>query len=205
MLRAREAEGQFGTSRPSEIRPPHTTVGTCHGTWLRRGDPARGQRGGLRTEIAARDAGKPAAKILRAGALASRSPLQRNNSGRRDRESDDVCTDPRARHPRAEPSGLAAGGPDDKLRGDPRTSGRDEAVLQRHIRPEMVGSADRDGKAVTTRQNALSSRIAAHSPGERMARDPRLPLPRRARAQGAVALHLDDPQRQPSARRAATG
>src|SRR5918995_6498263 len=36
VLRAREAAGPFGTSRPSEIRPLHTTVGTCHGTWLRR-------------------------------------------------------------------------------------------------------------------------------------------------------------------------
>ena len=63
------------------------------------GRPARGQRGGLRTEIAAWDAGKPAAKILRAGALASRSPRfgseepakrtsRRTTSGRKDRESD---------------------------------------------------------------------------------------------------------------------
>ena len=39
VLRAREAAGQFGwLSHPSEIRPLHTTVGTCHSTWLRQGD-----------------------------------------------------------------------------------------------------------------------------------------------------------------------
>ena len=89
------------SSRPSEIRPPHTTMGTVPRHMVGQRNPARGQRGGLRTEIAGWDAGTPAfLKSTRAGALASRSPrvsaLQepakrsspRSNSGRKDRESD---------------------------------------------------------------------------------------------------------------------
>ena len=117
VLRTREAEGQFGrlpSSRPSEIRPPHTTTGPCHGTTRDRVDPACGEAEGLRTEIAGWDAGTPAfSKLKRAGALASRSPrrrlfssppsepLSRTSSGRKDRESDDACDRaPRKQKPR---------------------------------------------------------------------------------------------------------
>ena len=74
----------------SQIRPPHTTTGTCHGTWSRRGDPARGQRGGLRPEIAGWDAGTPAFSNSEPAPWRPAPLFEASNSGRKDRESDNA-------------------------------------------------------------------------------------------------------------------
>ena len=98
--RPKANSGKLATASPSEIRPPHTTMGPCHGTTRRQGPPCARRGGGLRTEIAGWDAGTPAFSInkepapwrpapLAVGSSGAREAnLSTNNSGRKDREND---------------------------------------------------------------------------------------------------------------------